>query len=167
MKRLFLITGILLMMSLASINAQEIYSDDTLFIYTDTLAKDVYGYNGNIPLRITIVDNIITNIEALPNNETPRFFKRVEENLLPSWNGMSVKKALHSDVDVVSGATYSSQAVIESVKRGLVYAQSLESHSNDDNGKDTSSVFIYIIAIVAICIIITFIVFRIRKSKSK
>jgi electron transport complex protein RnfG len=36
---------------------------------------------------------------------------------------MTVKKALKADVDGVTGATYSSDAVKENVKRGLQYYQ--------------------------------------------
>ena len=43
--------------------------------------------------------------------------------MLPKWKGMTVKKALSSEVDAVTGATLSSNAVRENVKRGLEYYQ--------------------------------------------
>ena len=37
------------------------------------------------------------------------------------WNGMKVEKIVRSDVDGVSGATYSSKAVKENVKCAVIY----------------------------------------------
>lgn len=100
--------------------------DGMIIISTDELAKDVIGYGGNIPLRIYLKEGQVVKIEALKNAETPSFFQDVEQNVLPQWNGMSVEDALNKKVDGVSGATFSSRAVIESVRRGLTYAQGVE-----------------------------------------
>ena len=92
-------------------------------VNTTTLTQDVIGYNGTTPLKIYIKDDKIQKIEALPNDETPGFFARVQEGLLNKWNGMTVKQAATAKVDAVSGATYSSNAVKENVKRGVEYYQ--------------------------------------------
>ena len=92
-------------------------------VNTTTLTQDVIGYNGTTPLKIYIKDDKIQKIEALPNEETPGFFARVQENLLNKWNGMTVKQAATAEVDVVSGATYSSNAVKANVKAGVKYYQ--------------------------------------------
>lgn len=90
-------------------------------VNTTTLAKDVVGYNNITPVKIYIKGNKIEKIEALPNDETPRYFAKVKKNLLDKWNGMTVAKAQTAQVDVVTGATLSSKAVIENVRRGLKY----------------------------------------------
>lgn len=92
-------------------------------VNTTTLTQDVIGYNGTTPLKIYIKDDKIQKIEALPNEETPGFFARVQENLLNKWNGMTVKQAATAEVDAVSGATYSSNAVKANVKAGVKYYQ--------------------------------------------
>ncbi|MDE7025722.1 MAG: 4Fe-4S binding protein, partial [Paramuribaculum sp.] len=52
----------------------------------------------------------------------PGFWNRVvEAGLLKSWNGVSVDRALTMSVDGVTGATYSSRAVIENVRAGVGY----------------------------------------------
>ncbi len=96
-------------------------SDGTYVVNTTTLAQDVKGYKSPTPLKIYINKDKIQKIEALPNQETPKFFKRVENGILGSWNGKSVKAASSLKVDAVSGATLSSNAVKENVKRGLDY----------------------------------------------
>ena len=92
-------------------------------VNTTTLTQDVIGYNGTTPLKIYIKNDIIQKIEALPNEETPGFFARVQENLLNKWNGMTVKQAANTEVDVISGATYSSNAVKANVKTGVQHYQ--------------------------------------------
>ena len=90
-------------------------------VNTTTLTQDVIGYNGTTPLKIYIKNDKIQKIEALPNEETPRFFNMVKADLLNKWNGMSVKQASEAKVDAVTGATYSSNAVKENVRAGLDY----------------------------------------------
>ena len=91
-------------------------------VNTTTLSANVKGYNGPTPLLITIKNDRIVKIEALENTETPGFFKRMKDaGLLNKWNGLTVDQALAAKVDVVAGATYSSNAVIENVRLGLKY----------------------------------------------
>ena len=90
-------------------------------INTTTLAEDVEGYAGPTPLKIYIKKDKIEKIEALENIETPKYFAIIKRDLLGKWNGLTVKKAATQQVDVITGATYSSEAVIENVRRGLEF----------------------------------------------
>lgn len=91
-------------------------------IDTTTLSQEVKGYNGPTPLLITIEKDKIVKVEALENAETPRFFEHMTKNgMLERWNGMTVDEALNTKVDVVAGATFSSNAVIENMHLGLTY----------------------------------------------
>ena len=103
-------------------------ADDTMtkengmtVINTTSLGKDVQGYLGATPLKIYIQKNKVVKIEALKNQETPKYFIKVKKNLLNKWNGMKVKDAKKQKIDVVTGATYSSEAVIKNVQLGLDY----------------------------------------------
>ena len=56
----------------------------------------------------------------LNNNETPSFLNKViNAGFLNSWNGLTVKEALDKNVDAVSGATYSSNGIQQSLKARL------------------------------------------------
>lgn len=90
-------------------------------VNTTTLAEDIEGYAGPTPLKIYIKGSKIEKIEALKNLETPKYFALIKRDLLSKWNGLAVKKAAAQQVDVVTGATYTSEAVIENVRRGLDY----------------------------------------------
>ena len=90
-------------------------------VNTTTLAEDIEGYAGPTPLKIYIKGSKVEKIEALKNLETPKYFALIKRDLLSKWNGLAVKKAAAQQVDVVTGATYTSEAVIENVRRGLDY----------------------------------------------
>ena len=86
-------------------------------LYTEEYCKDIIGFNGAIPLEINMKDGKIANINILDNDETPGFLRRViNANLVESFYGLTPKEAVELDIDAVSGATYSSNAIIKSVK---------------------------------------------------
>jgi electron transport complex protein RnfG len=90
-------------------------------INTTTLADDVEGYAGPVPLKIYIKKDKIEKIEPLKNIETPKYWALIKRDLINKWNGLTVKKAATQQIDVVTGATITSEAVIENVQRGLDY----------------------------------------------
>jgi len=89
-------------------------------INTKNIGKHIEGYAGTTPLKIYIKKNKVVKVEALPNQETPKFFARAAQ-IIDSWNGKTVDKALKAQVDGVTGATYSSDAIKENVKVALKY----------------------------------------------
>ena len=96
-------------------------------LYTEEYCSDIIGFNGSIPLEISMVDGKITNINILENKETPSFLRRVTNaNLLEKFYGLTPKEAINIDIDAVSGATYSSNAIIKSVKtRMAIYDKAM------------------------------------------
>lgn len=98
-------------------------ADGTYIINTTTLCKDVKGFRGNTPLSIYIKKGKIVEIKPFANKETPNYFNKVKQGLLNKWNGMKASKAATVQVDGVTGATFSSKAVKENVKRGISYYQ--------------------------------------------
>ena len=65
----------------------------------------------------------MVKIEALKNQETPKYFVKVKKQLLDQWNDKKVSEAAKMKVDGVTGATFSSDAVIKNVQLGLEYYQ--------------------------------------------
>lgn len=110
----------------------EVQPDGTFVVNTQALAKDVQGYGGPVPLKIHIdKEGRLTAIEAEPNAESPSFFDHAKE-LFSRWQGKTIDEAMAEDVDAVSGATFSSKAIIRNVQRGLTYAKQ---HGLADGGK--------------------------------
>lgn len=95
--------------------------DGTYIINTTTLAKDVDGYNGPTPLEVHIRKNKIVKVVMLRSTETPKYNARVKSTLLPRYEGMKVDKGVVQDVDGVTGATFTSDAVKENIKRAIAY----------------------------------------------
>ncbi len=91
----------------------------TQVVYTGDLAKKVYGYNGTTPLNITIKNGRIASIEALPNDETPQYFKKATAHIFPQYIGKTVAQAQKVKADAATGATYSSNALIKNIEAGL------------------------------------------------
>ena len=112
------------------VEAQETEPNDTLrtladgsmVINTSSLASDISGYAGKVPLEITVKDGKIVEVKALDNGETKDFFDQAS-TLLAKWNGKTIDEAMRMKVDAVSGATFSSKAIIGNMQRGLQYVQ--------------------------------------------
>lgn len=97
--------------------------DGAIVVDTRLLAKDVQGYGGQVPLRIHIdKGGVVDSIEAEPNAESPDFFNHAC-SLFGKWQGKTVDEAMAEEVDAVTGATFSSRAIIANMKRGLAYAK--------------------------------------------
>ena len=92
-------------------------------IDTTELGKDIEGYQAPTPLKVYIKNDKVEKIEFLKSQETPKYYIKVKKALLEKWNGLKVKEAKTQQVDVVTGATFSSEAVIKNVQLGLDYYQ--------------------------------------------
>lgn len=110
-------------------------ADGSIVINTTALASDISGYGGKVPLEITINKGKIVRVKALDNAETKDFFDQASA-LLTKWNGKTIDEAMGMKVDAVSGATFSSKAIIGNMQRGLQYAQKQEimASANDVGG---------------------------------
>lgn len=126
MKKSIIITAVLLLIAGATaLDAQNKKAKApkskaaTQVIYTGDIAKKVVGYNGPVPLNITVSRGRITNIEVLANKETPAYLKRAMAVIIPQYIGKNVKEAIALEPDVATGATYTSEAIIKNIKKGL------------------------------------------------
>ena len=84
---------------------------------TDAYGSRIRGYAGPTPLFIAVNEKgKIVSIAAAQNIETKEYFSYVLESpLLKKWNGKTLKEAATFKPDAVTGATYSSTAVIRTV----------------------------------------------------
>lgn len=102
-------------------NVMKKEKDGTYVINTTTLAQDVEGYNGTTPLEIYIKKNIIVKVVLLKSMETPKYNAKVKKQMIPLYENVKLKKGKKVEVDGVTGATFTSEAVKENVQRGLDY----------------------------------------------
>lgn len=93
-------------------------------INTTELGKDIEGYNGPTPMKVYISKNKVEKIEFLKSMESPKYYAKVKKTLQDKWNGLKVKDAKTQKVDIVTGATFSSEAVIKNVQLAIDYYNS-------------------------------------------
>lgn len=114
--------------SISNAVLQNKYKDGT---YTGTAD----GFRPNMQLSVTIKSNKITNISVVSTNDSQGYFDQ-------AFNTVSneIIKAQSTNVDTVSGATYSSNGVINAVKNALQNAAVGSAvSSNSSSTKNSSS----------------------------
>ena len=119
-------------------SGQTIPSDPSV-MPAETLKDGVYtgtgiGYGGNITVQLTVsggrmTDLTITNAEK----ETAAYFNRAKKLTA------SILEKQSAEVDVVSGATYSSEGIIEAVKNAIKQAAGKDLQETDPSGSQTGS----------------------------
>lgn len=96
--------------------------DGTLVVNSLNIAKNISGYGGTTPVEIYIKEGQITDIKPLNNSETPDFMNvTLLSGILSRWNGLTPKEAIKIEVDAVSGATFTSLALIGTIHQTLQY----------------------------------------------
>ena len=84
-------------------------------LYNDgTYTGQAYGYDGDIYVTVTIQGDKITNITANSDEFEPEYFEDAEKSVIPS-----IISSQSTNVDTVSGATFSSQGIIKAVEQAL------------------------------------------------
>lgn len=122
-KYVLLVFAAIVMMSAAKQDGAITKENGTFIVNTTTLTPNVEGYAGPVPVKIYIKKNKVEKIEVLKNQETPKYLAKVKKAMLNAWDGLTVKEAKTKKVDAVTGATMSSEALIENVQTGLDYFQ--------------------------------------------
>ena len=122
MKKLLL--SMLLLTAFIQVYADDVMrkeKDGTYVVNTTTLAEDVKGYIESTPVEIYIKGNKIVKVVMLKNQETPKYNARVKNQMVSLYEGKKISKKSTVEVDGITGATFTSDAVKENVKRGLEY----------------------------------------------
>ncbi len=87
-------------------------------------SNKVIGYAGRTPLLIALdTAKTIQQVVLLKNIESPSYLRMVEEaGVFNAWDGLSLPDALEKKVDNVSGATYTTKAIVKSLQVRLAVA---------------------------------------------
>lgn len=89
-------------------------------VSTAPYAKDVTGFAGPTPLYLFLSpDNIVKAVVAADNAESPDFYRQACNGIFSQIVGISANEARGKRVDAVTGATFSSNAIIANVKQTL------------------------------------------------
>lgn len=102
-----------------------------VIISTAPYAPDIKGFAGPTPLYIYVSnEGKVKQIVAADNADTPNFFDGAFTSLAPQWRDKSLEQAATLKVDAVSGATFSSNAIIANVQRTLAAQVQSEASSS-------------------------------------
>ena len=88
-------------------------------IYQDgTFTAAAYGYDGSITVHVTIQNDTITDITAETEESDDSYFIDAKSAVIPA-----IIRSQAADVDACSGATYSSNGIMEAVRAALEQAK--------------------------------------------
>ena len=120
----FLLLAVALCLQSFMVGDDTMTEEDGVYVINTTeIGKDIEGYQATTPLKVYIKKDKVEKIEFLKSQETPKYYAKVKKALLNTWDGKKVKDAKALKVDAVTGATFSSDAVIENVRLALDYYQ--------------------------------------------
>jgi electron transport complex protein RnfG len=115
---------VLLMAAFVTASAQDVMrkeKDGTYIVNTTTLAQDVEGYAGVTPVEVYIKKDKIVKVVMLKTQDGPKYVAKVNKTMIPQYENMNVKKGTVQEVDAVTGATFTSKAVQENIRRAVDY----------------------------------------------
>lgn len=84
------------------------------YIHDGSYTGEGRGFSGPIRVRVTVRNHQIVKIAILEQQEVVEYWSRVREKI-----PQEILEKQHIDVDMVSGATYSSKGLIEAVTNAL------------------------------------------------
>lgn len=87
------------------------------------------GYNGDITVAIVIQENTLKAVLVIGEEDDDTFFNRAMDVVT------QMMKKQSTEVDTVSGATYSSRGLIQAVKNALEEARRVTNGETDDDNK--------------------------------
>lgn len=91
---------------------------EPVYIYNNgTYSGTAYGYAGDITVTITIENDVITSISASADGDDPEYYDYAMDYILPQ-----IQQNMTADVDAYSGATYSSQGLMDAARQALSQA---------------------------------------------
>lgn len=99
---------------------------------SEPYAQKIEGFAGPTPVFV-YVDQAgrVVQTAAADNDETPDFFESAWNGTAPRWQGLTAAEAVALKVDAVSGATYSSTAIVRNVQQTLAAYVEAEGHRTD------------------------------------
>ncbi|MBQ4548372.1 MAG: 4Fe-4S binding protein [Bacteroidales bacterium] len=154
--------------SLEDVNFYYVFNDGNIIgtvMNTSPYSDEIYGYNSVTPLNIYLdsCDKIV-EVEMCENRESRGFVNKViNSGFLDSWDGLTVEEAAKHHVDAVSGSTFSSTAMAQSLqtRMSLLSQQKARLYSWDWN------LFIRQVCVLIVTVLATICFFMPKPKKFK
>lgn len=139
---------------LENVNSYNVYNDGDVVgkvVNTSPFSDEVYGYNSITPLTIYLDrDNKIFEVEICENRESRGYLNKVvNSGYLDLWDGLTPKEAANHNVDAVSGCTFTSVAIEQSLQIRMQELSKQESVFNLDWKLLARQICIFVVTILA------------------
>jgi hypothetical protein len=95
-------------------------SKDGELMFDDRYGFEIYGYT-TLQAAVESVKALDDYDELLKNNEGPKYVAMASKGIIDKFIGLKVKKATAAQADAVTGATFTSNALIANINAGLNY----------------------------------------------
>lgn len=103
----------------APVEPEPISEPEPQYIYNNgDFTASAYGYDGEITVTITVENDVITNISGYSNESDTWYFDSAAGQVIPA-----ILSSQSTEVDACTGATYSSNAIMEAVGKALESAK--------------------------------------------
>lgn len=141
-------------LALEDVNLYNVFDDGnkigTIF-NTSPFSDEIYGYNSTTPLTIFLDENDrISEVEICENRETRGYLNKViNSGYLDLWDGLTPKEAANHNVDAVSGCTFTSVAIEQSLQIRMQELSKQESVFNLDWKLLARQICIIVVTILA------------------
>ena len=91
------------------------------FLLSSPFCDEIKGYGGNVPVIIIAdMDETIVGLGLMKNRETPSWISGLNNvKFFDSWDGKKIEEIKDHKVDVITGATYTTRAVIDMIKKRI------------------------------------------------
>ncbi len=100
-------------------NISEDITEEPQYKYNNgQFSSSTYGYDGEVYITVTIENDVIVSITGYTDENDSWYYNMAAGQIIPL-----IIESQNTDADVFSGATYSSEAIIESVKKALELAE--------------------------------------------
>ena len=99
-----------------------------------TYSGSASGYSKGLKVDVTIANGKISEVKVVSHKETPGFCEKAIETI-PA----KIVEAQSTNIDTVSGATYSSKGIIKAVNDALKNASTNDSNNKPDNNSNSNS----------------------------
>lgn len=112
---------------------------------------DNYGYGGLVPLLIGLDNNgDVIGVELLDNGETYDYLEYVTRaNLLQQWDNVALSKVQSHEVDIATGATMSSEAIIKGMKNtAAIFHNASVDHVQDRSVKSIIKDILFLVVVL-------------------
>jgi len=131
------ISSLLYMGNIASVTASDLdtsitgtaVSQTTQGQYTDgTYTGSAPGFRGETTVSVTVENGYITDITVVSTDDDYKYFSKAENSVIND-----ILESQDTDVDAVSGATFSSVAIMDAVADALTLMDSANANTEDSS----------------------------------